>query len=157
MGIKTSETARVDDKHRSELSRKLRLLMDVVEANSGEPPSYKEIAAELGEAGIALTRPRWWYMLNGTGPVVRDKKLLGALAQFFGVPAEYLTDPVGHSEVPERVQAQLELVLEMRKQEVVAFATRRFDEFATVEEIRDVLDSLKKLEERKQQAEGDSR
>ncbi|WP_157887917.1 hypothetical protein [Frondihabitans sp. PAMC 28766] len=155
MGIKASDSGRLSDKHRSELSRKLRLLMDVVEANTGEPPSFKEIEAELHGKGIALTRPRWWYMLNGTGPVVRDKDLLTGLADFFGVPAEYLTDPVGHTDVPERVQAQLELVLEMRKQEVVAFASRRFDEFATVEEIRDVLDSLRKLEERKVTEEGD--
>ena len=157
MGMKIAAAARFDDKHRTELSRKLRLLMDVVEANEGEAPTFREIAAELGAKGLVLTRPRWWYMLNGTGPVVRDRKLLGALADFFGVPTEYLVDPAGESAVPERVQAQLELVLEMRKQEVVAFATRRFDEFATIDEIRDVLESLKKLDEQPQQPEESNR
>jgi len=138
-----------DDAHRRELSRKLQLLMDVVEANTGQRPPYKEIAAEIKAAGASMSRPRWGYMLNGNGPAVRDERLLSALAQFFGVPAEYLTDAAGASDVPERVQAQLELVLEARKREVVAFATRRLGGLVTAEEIREFTDSLRRLDEPK--------
>lgn len=96
-----------DDAHRRELSRKLQLLMDVVEANSGHRPPYKEIAAEIEAQGASMSRPRWGYMLGGNGPAVRDQRLLAALATYFGVPAEYLTDAAGNTDVPERVQAQL--------------------------------------------------
>ena len=136
-----------DDAHRRELSRKLQLLMDVVEANSGQRPSYKEIAAEIETQGASMSRPRWGYMLGGNGPAVRDQRLLAALATYFGVPAEYLTDAAGNTDVPERVQAQLELVLELRKREVVAFATRRLGEFASADEIRDFTDHLRRLDE----------
>lgn len=78
-----------DDAHRRELSRKLQLLMDVVEANSGQRPPYKEIAAEIEAQGASMSRPRWGYMLGGNGPAVRDQRLLAALATYFGVPAEY--------------------------------------------------------------------
>ncbi|MBF4615349.1 hypothetical protein [Curtobacterium sp. VKM Ac-1376] len=136
-----------DDAHRRELSRKLQLLMDVVEANSGQRPPYKEIAAEVEAQGASMSRPRWGYMLGGNGPAVRDPRLLAALASYFGVPAEYLTDAAGNTDVPERVQAQLELVLELRKREVVAFATRRLGEFASADEIRDFTEHLRRLDE----------
>lgn len=136
-----------DDAHRRELSRKLQLLMDVVEANSGQRPPYKEIVAEVEAHGATLSRPRWGYMLGGNGPAVRDRRLLEALAAFFGVPAEYLTDAAGSTDVPERVQAQLELVLELRRREVVAFATRRLGEFASAAEIRDFTEHLRGLDD----------
>ncbi len=136
-----------DDAHRRELSRKLQLLMDVVEANGGQRPSYKEIAAEVEAQGASMSRPRWGYMLGGNGPAVRDPRLLAALAGFFGVPVEYLTDAAGNTDVPERVQAQLELVLELRRREVVAFATRRLGEFATAGEIRQFTDQLRRIDD----------
>ncbi|WP_416393460.1 MULTISPECIES: hypothetical protein [unclassified Curtobacterium] len=136
-----------DDAHRRELSRKLQLLMDVVEANTGQRPPYKEIVAEIEAQGASMSRPRWGYMLGGNGPAVRDQRLLVALADYFGVPPEYLTDAAGNTDVPERVQAQLELVLELRKREVVAFATRRLGEFASAAEIRDFTEHVRRLDD----------
>lgn len=138
-----------DDAHRRELARKLQLLMDVVEANSGHRPSFKEISTEIEEKGASMSRPRWGYMLNGNGPAVREDRLLTALAQFFGVPAEYLTAAAGVTDVPEEVQAQLELVLELRRRDIVAFATRRLGIRVSPAEIRRFTDSLRSLDQPK--------
>jgi len=78
-------------------------------------------------------------MRDGEGPLVTDEKLLSALAEFFGVPEAYLVDP--GSEMPDRVEAQLELLKTMRKNQVKSFALRALGEVYDAESVR----SLAKL------------
>jgi hypothetical protein len=89
--------------------------------------------------GVKLSRARWYYMRDGEGPLVTDEKLLTALAEFFGVPSAYLVDP--GSEMPDRVEAQLELLKTMRKNQVKSFALRALGEVYDAESVR----SLAKL------------
>ncbi|QOI65973.1 hypothetical protein IG195_21835 (plasmid) [Arthrobacter sp. TES] len=68
-------------------------MLDVVVAEGGRPYEFTDIQAALAEKGVKLSRARWYYMRDGDGPLVTDEKLLMALAEFFGVPGAYLTDP----------------------------------------------------------------
>ncbi|PPI71643.1 hypothetical protein C5E12_07300 [Rathayibacter rathayi] len=131
------------DEHRRELSRKLHLLMDAVEVNTGKPLRWSEIQAELAHQGVQVSRARWSYMLHGTGGTVSDRTVLTALANVFGVPPEYLWD---HSStgLPERVEAQIELVRAMRKARILEFAARYADT-ATTEDIRELTTAISRL------------
>lgn len=123
-----------------ELSRRLELLMDVVVAEGGEPYKVSDIQQALAAQGVSLSRARWFYMREGSGPLVKDRVLLTALAKFFGVPAEYLTD--SESELPERVEAQLALLKAMRAADVRSFAARALGELSpgAMAAIAEVLD-----------------
>lgn len=123
-----------------ELSRKLELLLDVVVAEGGEPYKVSDIQEALAAQGVSLSRARWFYMREASGPLVKDRKLLSALANFFGVPEDYLTD--SGSEIPQRVEAQLKLLKSMRAAEVKSFAVRALGELSpeSIEAITKVLD-----------------
>jgi hypothetical protein len=127
------------EQRRAELARRLRVLLDVVVAEGGRPYEFADIQAGLSEKGVKLSRARWYYMRDGEGPLVTDEKLLTALAEFFGVPGAYLVDP--GSEMPDRVEAQLELLKTMRKNQVKSFALRALGEVYDAESVR----SLAKL------------
>lgn len=127
------------EQRRAELARRLRVLLDVVVAEGGRPYEFADIQAGLSEKGVKLSRARWYYMRDGEGPLVTDEKLLSALAEFFGVPEAYLVDP--GSEMPDRVEAQLELLKTMRKNQVKSFALRALGEVYDAESVR----SLAKL------------
>lgn len=105
-----------------ELARKLNLLLDVVVAEGNTPHTYREIAAGLAEQGLSLSRARWAYMIAGTGPLVTDAALLTGIAAFFRIPAAYLLG--SDDDLPERVDAQLGFVKQLRAQRVVDFAAR---------------------------------
>ncbi len=110
---------------RDELARRMNLLMDVVQADDGEPYTYRLIAERLKEQGITLSRARWAYILSGEMYDVKDRPLLEGLARIFDVPASYLLSDSG--EVPERVNSQLEFVRSLRARRVKAFAARTLD------------------------------
>ena len=133
-----------DDEHRRELSRKLQLLMDVVEAKEGKAPTYPELADALASEGVRLSRARWAYMLSGNGPVVRDRLLLAGVAHFFGVDPVFLMDHSSNG-IPELIEAQLKLVREHRRQQVIDFATRSLNQIATAEDIRQITEALARL------------
>lgn len=133
-----------DDRHRRELARKLRLLMDVAEANKGTPLTWQEISDDLASKGIQLGRARWSYMLNGSGPSVKAEPLLSALAEFFGVDAQYLLDHRSEG-LPDRIDAQLHLVQELRIRRITSFAARTLDG-ATPEAIRELTEAIKTLD-----------
>ncbi|WP_424468077.1 hypothetical protein [Pseudoclavibacter helvolus] len=99
--------------------------MDVVQADDGEPYTYRLIAERLKEQGITLSRARWAYILSGEMYDVKDRPLLEGLARIFDVPASYLLSDSG--EVPERVNSQLEFVRSLRARRVKAFAARTLD------------------------------
>jgi len=115
------------------------VLLDVVVAEGGRPYEFVDIQSALAAKGVKLSRARWYYMRDGDGPLVTDAALLEALAEFFGVPGAYLTDP--GSEMPARVEAQLELLKTMRKNQVKSFALRALGEVYDAESVR----SLEKL------------
>ncbi|WP_413249984.1 hypothetical protein [Sinomonas flava] len=124
------------------LAQRLNTLLDIAAAErGGERPQFPEIKRGVEERGAQVSRQRWHYMRAGTGPLTTDTKLLHALADMFGVPTTYLTDP--EPEIPDRVGAQLELLRTMREAEVKSFAARTLTSDLSVEtllEIRDIID-----------------
>ncbi len=104
------------------LARKLNLLIDVA-TTQGHTPTFREISDALAQGNVRLSRARWSYMIAGTGPVVKDHRLLGALSEFFGVDSGFLRAEPG-GDVPERIEAQLDLVRAMRVARVKNFAAR---------------------------------
>lgn len=122
------------------LASKLNLLLETVVAEGGTPYQYPEIGEAMKNAGTPLSRARWQYMKSGNGPDPSDEDLLTNLAKFFKVDPEYLLSE--HSELPERIDAQLELLRTMRVQRVRSFAARQLQDLSpeTLREIRDMID-----------------
>lgn len=121
------------------LARKLNLLLDTAEAE-GRKIVFNDVRDAMAEAGTPLSRARWHYMRAGTGPAVKKVELLQNLARFFGVHQDYLLD--GDNELPERVEAQLELLTSMREKKVRNFAARQLDGLSpeVLRQIRDLID-----------------
>ncbi len=122
------------------LSRKLHLLIDTIATESGDEYTYPEIRKALEDRGFSLSRTSWHFMLTGTYRFPSNYDLLRALAEIFGVDAEYLVP--GHTGVPERITAQLEAVRRMRAERVQSFAARTLGDVSpgAVEAIRKILD-----------------
>ncbi|HEX9228188.1 MAG TPA: hypothetical protein VF885_16500 [Arthrobacter sp.] len=128
------------DSLRSEaLARKLNLLLDSAEAE-GRRISFNDVRDAMAAAGTPVSRARWHYMRAGSGPAVKKTELLKNLASFFGVNSDYLlTD---QEEMPQKVEAQLELLASMKAQKVRNFAARQLDGLSaeTLLQIRDLID-----------------
>lgn len=105
-----------------DLAKRLRLLLDVVIAESGSEPSYSQIAAYLDQRGVSLSRSRWTYMVNGHR-YVQDAAVFERLAAFFDVDAAFLLGEDGAA-IPAKVSAQLDLVRSMRAAKVKSYAAR---------------------------------
>ncbi|MDQ4504510.1 hypothetical protein [Sinomonas sp. ASV322] len=123
------------------LAERLNTLLDVVEAEGGQRYTFPDIKKAVEDRGLHISRQRWHYMRAGTGPMTPDTNLLEALADFFGVPAAFLTD--ADAKTPERVAAQLDLLRAMREAEVRSFAARTLTSDLspeTLREIRDIID-----------------
>lgn len=101
------------------LASRLRTLMDVASARTGEEVTYAEISEYLETREITLSRSRWSYILNGHR-YTDDVRLVDAIADFFEVPHGYLR---GEEEL-EMVAAELDLVRAMRARKVRTFAAR---------------------------------
>lgn len=108
------------------LARRLELLLDVVRIENGRRATYAEVEAFLAQRGLRLSRARWQYMLAADRNSVTDPVLLAAIAGFFQVPANYLTDQDG--DLPERVQSQLELLQTVREQKIRVYMARMLGE-----------------------------
>ncbi|KHL02723.1 hypothetical protein LK10_11670 [Sinomonas humi] len=104
------------------MARKLNLLMDALEAE-GRKVTFADIQKAVAADGIQLHRSRWGYMTSGTGHNTTDDRLLVSLAKFFGVNPRYLI--MDTDEVPERVEAQMDLLHTMRMNKVRNFAARQ--------------------------------
>lgn len=63
-------------------------------------------------------------MLSGRKFAVKNEKLLTAIAEFFDVDPSFLLD-VSSTNMPEKVDAQLDLVRALRRAEVKSFAARQ--------------------------------
>ena len=105
-----------------DLAKRLRLLLDVVIAESGSEPTYSQIAAYLDQRGTNLSRSRWTYMVNGHR-YVQDSAVFEGLAAFFDVDAAFLVGEDGAA-IPAKVSAQLDLVRSMRAAKVKSYAAR---------------------------------
>lgn len=110
-GIRRAET----------LARKINLLLDVIMSDTGKPFDYPAIREGAQKAGYYLSRTRWSLLKAGKEQVVPDEALR-AIASVFDVDPEYLLQDGG--KLPERVEAELELIRSMRRAEVRNFAAR---------------------------------
>jgi len=121
-------------------SQRLRLLVDLYHVEHGVELKYGEVAAALDSQGISLSRARWSYMLNGHR-TVDDPDLLAALADFFGVSADFL---LRNGPVPDRLEAQLNLIRAMRLSKVRSFAARTLGDVSprTLNAITQFLDDV---------------
>ncbi|MFJ3395325.1 hypothetical protein [Leifsonia aquatica] len=106
-----------------DLAKRIKLLVDTHEAETEEPLSYKTIAADLAKKGVSLSQGRWFYMLAGDGPLTTDEGLLSAIAEYFDVPASFLTEWAS-VEIPERIDTARALVKSLRRRKITAMATR---------------------------------
>jgi hypothetical protein len=126
----------------AELARRLNLLLDVVVAERGQPVTFREVQQKLAEKGIRLSRARWFYMKDGTGRLVSDPALLGALCDIFNVDPDYLTGSDA-SDLPERIDTQLEFVKSLRAARVKTFAARTLGDVSP-ETLRAITEYLNK-------------
>lgn len=105
-----------------DLAKRLRLLLDVAIAETGEEPTYSQIVAFLQTRGVSLSRSRWTYMVNGHR-YVQDRALFDALAEYFEVDTAFLASR-DDAAMPAKVAAQLDLVRSMRVAKVKSYAAR---------------------------------
>lgn len=122
------------------LARKLNILLDLHESQGHEPLSYFEISEKMADLGTPLSRSRWAYMRSGDSSLAMDQALLENLASFFGVDRRYLLDD--SAEIPDLVEAQLNLLKAMREARVRNFAARQLQDLSpeTLARLREVID-----------------
>jgi transcriptional regulator with XRE-family HTH domain len=124
----------------AKLARKINLLLDMYESQGPGPLSYREISQKMAERGTPLSRSRWAYMRSGDSSLAMDRELLKNLAVFFGVDPQYLLDE--SAEVPDLVEAQLNLLRSMREARVKNFAARQLHGISpeTLARLQEVID-----------------
>lgn len=103
------------------LAKKINLLLDVIMQESGKPFDYGAVRDGAEKNGYYLSRTRWTHLKNGREQVVTEEALR-AIADVFDVDPEYLLQEDG--KLPERVEAELELIRTLRRAEVRNFAAR---------------------------------
>ncbi|WP_195849455.1 hypothetical protein [Arthrobacter sp. AQ5-05] len=106
-----------------ELSRRLRLLLDIVLEETDRPVLFSDISAAMTTRGVKLSRARWNYMRDGNGRLIPDRTLLVALADFFNVDPDFLLS-VEDMETLELTASQLELVKALRAERVKWFTAK---------------------------------
>jgi transcriptional regulator with XRE-family HTH domain len=119
----TDSDGGIPEQPQAKLARKLNLLLDLFEAQGSSPLTYPQISKHMSDRGTPLSRSRWAYMRAGDSSMATDPQLLKNLAEFFGVDPGYLLDDDG--EVPDLVDAQLELLRTLRENRVRNFAARQ--------------------------------
>jgi hypothetical protein len=127
------------------LASKLALLVDIIHAKDEESYTYEDIRKGLAEQGVALSRTRWHRLLSGSDESRWDPELLKALAYFFDVDDQYLLQRSGP--IPERVEAELELIRALRIAEVERFAARALGE-VDIDAVRALTKTLRGLASR---------
>lgn len=103
------------------LARKVNLLLDVIMQENGKPYDFPAVRAAAKKHGYELSRTRWSLLLNAKPQTMPDEALV-ALAAVFDVNPDYLRLEDG--EVPEQVEAELALLVSLRKAQVRNFAAR---------------------------------
>jgi transcriptional regulator with XRE-family HTH domain len=119
----TESEANSSETPQARLARKLNLLLDLFESKGEDPVTFRQISHHMAQRGTPLSRSRWAYMRSGGSSLATDEALLRNLAEFFGVDSDYLLDDSG--DVPQLVDAQLELLRSLREARVRNFAARQ--------------------------------
>jgi hypothetical protein len=104
------------------LANKLDLLLDSINAETGEKMTWPVISEELKKRNQGISRTTWQFMKAGTPIAWPSDELLTALAETFSVDPQYLIQESGP--IPERVEKELELLKSMRRAKVRNFALR---------------------------------
>ncbi|WLQ05686.1 hypothetical protein [Arthrobacter oryzae] len=143
----TDSDGGIPEQPQAKLARKLNLLLDLFEAQGSSPLTYPQISKHMADRGTPLSRSRWAYMRAGDSSMATDPQLLKNLAEFFGVDPGYLLDDDG--EVPDLVDAQLELLRTLRENRVRNFAARQLKGISpeTLLRLRKVIDERLKAPE----------
>lgn len=110
-----------------EPARKILLLMDATVADMGRLVTFKDVSEAVAGRGVKLSRARWFYMKDATGPVVRDRPLLTALSEYFNVNPGYLLG-AGGAQTPALVSSRMDFIRAMRACRVQMFAARELGE-----------------------------
>ena len=136
----TDNATEPSESPQARLARKINLLLDLYESQQAGPLSYREISENMTKRGTPLSRSRWAYMRTGDSSLAMDQELLQNLAAFFGVDRRYLLDD--STEIPDLVEAQLELLKAMREARVKNFAARQLQGLSpeTLARLREVID-----------------
>lgn len=105
---------------RQSLAEKLDHLFTTVRRRNGQEYSYEEVASLIAAKGVTISQSYIWQLRKGKkdNPSVKHVQ---ALAEFFGVPANYFFDDV----VTDRVDEQLE---QLRAEQVRLNALANSDE-----------------------------
>ena len=123
------------------LARRLNLLLDTVAAERGTLVTFREVQEKLAAKGVALSRARWFYLKDGSGRLVSDWRLLSGICEIFGVDAHYLME--SDSDLPERIDSQLEFVKSLRAARVKSYAARTLGDVSP-ETLRAITEYLNK-------------
>lgn len=128
------------------LARKVNLLLDVVVAEGGKPYEFADIQAGVRDNGYVLSRTRWWRIRSGESPEAVPREALVALAKFFEVDPDYLTEETG--ELPERIERELQLLKKMRRNKLKSIAARTLGDIdsKTLDAINALLDDVNSFE-----------
>ncbi|WP_425864706.1 hypothetical protein [Arthrobacter sp. TWP1-1] len=105
------------------MGRRINLLLDAAAEKRGYEVLFPEVKTELAARGVGMSRARWFYMKDGTGPLVKNRTVLTAICGMFDVDPSYLLD-LDSDELPESIQARLGFVKALRAARVQAFAAR---------------------------------
>ncbi|MFF2277904.1 hypothetical protein [Agromyces sp. NPDC058126] len=124
-----------------ELAKRLQLLLDDTEVLRGEPYTYQEVSDFLASRSISLSRSRWAYMLRGEVWRVKDRALIGALAELFEVPAGYLYG----GPLPADIESRMKSIVALRAAKVRRYAAKTLGDLAP-EALTTITEILRKLE-----------
>ena len=124
-----------------DLAKRLTLALDYWEVTHGEPLTFPRVQEFLTSKGVSLSRSRWGYMIRGEAWTVRDRALLGALAELFGVSEDFLYT----GNLSDEMLAELELVKAMRAARVENYAARTLGDLAP-DAMRAISAALRDLE-----------
>jgi hypothetical protein len=106
-----------------ELIHRIGILTDVYEIEHGSPLSFVEIAAQLHERGIPMSRARWARLAAEGSYGANDKALMSAIADIFGEAPEYLTN-LGKPSESQRIARHMPAVSAKRQAQLLGVAAR---------------------------------
>lgn len=123
----TDNAAQPPESPQSRLARKLNLLLDL-RIPRERAALFQEISSHMDKRERRSHVRGGPTCRSGDSSLAMDQQLLQNLAEFFGVDRRYLLDD--SSEVPQLVEAQLDLLRSMREARVKNFAARQLQELS---------------------------
>lgn len=123
------------------LAARLNLLLDARKVLD-LPADFPTIQAEVQGRGAKLSRPRWAYIRQeNSAHSPRDTAILTALADFFGVDEEYLTEQ--EAATPLMLQRLIPQIRAQREAAVREYAARLLGDLSPgkLEDLERVLDA----------------